>query len=284
MIKTDNKTTVATDKFCKFSCASVLRLRKTFLRMCSGAPRTQPGLPWSNYFHKHTRIRAALSNNAGQKSWRLKRSLLSTSTNIRGLKQWVIMKGDWWKGPFMCNKLGASHTWTQEEGKLKELQACVHVCVPVFRGTLGSAAVLVNPCKTSTHFLWWCWADLALLRPFSVCVLLTIQVSNSFIKLPKERKRCPCSDFPLPVIYCTAFHLRSEPLVFVNLWMCRHSTHQPEFTVGKVYWSKVWIINKAERSKFLGGQGRWTRFRREKKPLHLSVSCYRALWSLSLLA
>lgn len=225
---------------CKFSCALLLRLKSTFLRICWAAPTTQPGLLWSNYFSKLSHIRAAHSNNARQKNCRLKLSLLSTSTNIRGLKQWVIMKGDWWKGPLICKGLGASHIWTQEaEREGKRSGRHVRMCVRVFGGTLGSAAVLTNPSKTSTHFLWQfcrCWADLAPLSLFSVCVLFTIQASNGFIKLPKERKCCPCSDFPLPVIKLYGLSLKQKVayICSLNLWTRRHSKHQPEFIAGSL--------------------------------------------------
>lgn len=152
----------------------MLRLRSTFLRICSGTPSTQPGLLWSNYFSKYTHISTALSNNAGQKSCRLKLSLLSTSTNIRGLKQWVIMNGDWWKGPLICSGTGwkSCMVLRKQRGKAKGA-AGMYACVCVsFGGTLGSAAVLTNPSKTSTHFLCRhsrCLADLAPLSSF-VCV------------------------------------------------------------------------------------------------------------------
>lgn len=70
--------------------------------------------------------------------------------------------------------LGESHVWAQEaerESKRSGRHVCMCVCVS-FGGTLGSAAVLTNPSKTSTHFLCRhsrCLADLAPLSSF-VCV------------------------------------------------------------------------------------------------------------------
>lgn len=180
----------------------MLRLRSTFLRICSGTPSTQPGLLWSNYFSKYTHISTALSNNAGQKSCRLKLSLLSTSTNIRGLKQWVIMKGDWWKGPLICSGTGWKSCMGSgsREGKQKERQACMRVCVCVFWGYAWKCGGPHEPLQNIHPFPLPALTVLS--RPgtsqlFCVCVLFTVQASNGFIKLPKERKCCPCSDFPL---------------------------------------------------------------------------------------
>lgn len=175
------------------------------------ASSTQPGLLWSNCCSEYSRISAAFSNNARQKSCSLKLSLFSTSTNIRGLKQWVIMKGDQWKGPLIWGDRGqVMYGLTgRREGKLKEWgEACMYV----FGGRLGSAAASMKPSKTSTHFLCWYW--LVLSRPSTsqclcVCVLFTVQASYGFIKLPKERKCGSCSDFPLPVIkLCVAFAIK----------------------------------------------------------------------------
>lgn len=94
------------------------------------ASSTQPGLLWSNCCSEYSRISAAFSNNARQKSCSLKLSLFSTSTNIRGLKQWVIMKGDQWKGPLIWGDRGeVTYGLTgRREGKLKEWgEACMYV-------------------------------------------------------------------------------------------------------------------------------------------------------------
>lgn len=96
------------------------------------ASSTLPGLLWSNCCSEYSRINAAFSNNARQKSCSLKLSLFSTSTNIRGLKQWVIMKGDQWKGPLIWGGRGeVTYGLTgRREGKLKEWgEACMYVCM-----------------------------------------------------------------------------------------------------------------------------------------------------------
>lgn len=95
------------------------------------ASSTQPGLLWSNCCSEYSRISAAFSNNARQKSCSLKLSLFSTSTNIRGLKQWVIMKGDQWKGPLIWGTRGGGHVWThrKERGNAKGARAGMYVCM-----------------------------------------------------------------------------------------------------------------------------------------------------------
>lgn len=117
----------------------------------------------------------------------------STSTNIRGLKQWVIMKHDQWKGPLIWGA-GEGHVWTHRRERAREQRSegshvCMHVCICV-AVDLEMQPPSWTLSRTSTHFLcwfWWCSAGPAPLSSF-VHVLFRFQTSYGFIKLPKERK------------------------------------------------------------------------------------------------
>lgn len=97
--------------------------------------------------------------------------------------------------------LGESHVWAQEaERESKRSGRHVCMCVCVFWGYAWKCSGPHEPLQNIHPFPLPALTVLS--RPgtsqlFCVCVLFTVQASNGFIKLPKERKCCPCSDFPL---------------------------------------------------------------------------------------
>ena len=215
------------------------------------ASSTQPGILWSNSLSEYTHVNSAFSNNARQK---LQLKALSFSTSPK--YPWAQTVGHYeeWsvKGPIDLGGWGEGHVWThrREGARARERGHVWHVCM--YGGWLGSATSLRNPSKTSTHFLCWCWRCSVGLTPRSssgVCSVQGPNISSGFIKDPKERKCGSCSDFPsarsnpvMPVLKCG----------MVKLWeICepvnpQRKTNLPEFTVGRVYWSKAVMIKEVK--------------------------------------
>lgn len=79
------------------------RLSSTFLRICSGLPRLNLA-----YYDQTTLMSTQLSLIMQDRSCSLKLSLFPPSQNIRGPKQWVIMKSDRWKSPLIWGAGGRS--------------------------------------------------------------------------------------------------------------------------------------------------------------------------------
>ena len=176
------------------------RLSSTFLRICSGLPRLNLAY-YDQTPSQSTLMSTQLSLIMQDRSCSLKLSLFPPPQNIRGPKQWVIMKSDQWKGPLiwgaggkvMYGLIGERERERGSEG-MYERCGCRAGDLEVRRRS-GTPPKHPPISSAGAEGAQWAWRLAALL----VCVLFRVQTSVlASLKILKSGNVVPVQIFPLP--------------------------------------------------------------------------------------